>query len=231
MELLYKITLPIHVAAGFIGLVLFWLPIFVKKGAKLHVKIGWGYVFAMWTVIVTAAVMSMISLIDGHYFIALFLGFLTLITIEPLWYGISILKFKKGVNKAMYNKRRTLQAVIIVYSLINIVFALQGGVHDGDVLLLIFAGLGLTNIKSVRLSFEEYRQQVNPIKDHILGMLTTGIASYTAFFAFGGRTWLGELLSGQLMIIPWVAPTVIGLIGIKWYTQRYTQQKRKVAVG
>jgi len=55
-------------------------------------------------------------------------------------------------------------------------------------------------------------------------MIVGGIAAYTAFFAFGGATFFGNLFDGYAMIIPWILPTIMGVGLIKWY-------KRKLNVG
>lgn len=226
MESIDKIILPVHVLAGFISLVLFWLPVIVKKGSKLHIKIGWAYVYSMWFVVLSAAVLSIINTIQGAYFIALFLGYLTLISGMPLWYGITVLKYKNGATKELYNKRRIISILIVIVGAINVIYAISVQFANGSMLLFIFGLLGVLDIREVVTSYDTYKAKVDPIKDHIAGMLTTGIAAYTAFFAFGGRTWLGAIFSGQLMIIPWVLPTVIGIVGIKWYHRKWS---RKIA--
>ena len=225
MELINKCILPIHVVAGFISLVLFWLPIAVKKGGNLHIKIGWAYVYSMWMVVSTAFALSIINLIQHDYFSALFLGYLTVITSMPLWYGISILKYKKGITPALFNRRKWLYMGIVIFGTVNVLYAIITQFADGALLLFMFGILGMTDINRVRETYDNYQKSVNPIMEHISGMLVTGIAAYTAFFAFGGRTWLGEIFAGQLMIIPWVAPTVMAVIGIKWYEKRWTVRK------
>ncbi len=224
MELIDKIVLPIHIVAGFISLVLFWLPIFVKKGGQLHIKIGWFYTYGMWVVVASAAILSVINTLQGDYFVALFLGYLTLITSMPLWYGISVLKFKKEVNLSMFRRKRLLHTLIVIVGAVNVIYAMSVQFANGSMLLFIFGLLGVFDIRDARLSFEDYQSKIDPIKDHITGMLTTGIAAYTAFFAFGGRTWLGEIFTGQLMIIPWVLPTIIGVVAIKWYTRKWVRK-------
>lgn len=220
-----NILLTTHVIAGFISLVLFWLPIIVKKGSKLHIKIGWAYVYAMWVIVVTSGILSIVNIIQGGYFVSLFLGYLSVITALPLWYGIAVLKHKGGnAPRRFYAKRRYLHILIVILGTGNVAFAIFTQFANGAMLLFIFGLLGMTDISKARTSYESYLSQIDPIRDHIVGMLTTGIAAYTAFFAFGGRTWLGAIFSGQLMIIPWVIPSVIGVVGIRWYTAKWTKK-------
>ena len=87
METLSKALLSTHVIAGFISLVLFWIPIFTKKGGKIHTLVGKIYIYLMWIVVISAGILSVENAYQGNYLMASFLGFLTLITSNPLWYG------------------------------------------------------------------------------------------------------------------------------------------------
>jgi len=86
IKIFTSIFLTIHISAGFTSIVLFWLPMLSKKGGKLHVKSGKIYVYAMWVVVITAAMLSVKNVVIGAYGPAIFLGFLSLITSGPLWY-------------------------------------------------------------------------------------------------------------------------------------------------
>jgi len=62
------------------------------------------------------------------------------------------------------------------------------------------------------------------IKMHIQGTIISGIAAYTAFFAFGGRRIFAAFLEGPLMVLPWILPTILGVI-----YSRYMQKRFRVA--
>jgi hypothetical protein len=56
---------------------------------------------------------------------------------------------------------------------------------------------------------------------HLNGLIGSGIGAYTAFFAFGGSRFLAELLPGQWQVIPWVLPTIIGVIAANRISRRW----------
>ena len=85
METIVKTLLFFHVSSGFISLVLFWLPVFLKKGGKGHVIAGKAYVFFMWIVVISAALLSVKNVIIGKYFMVCFLGFIALLL--PIRFG------------------------------------------------------------------------------------------------------------------------------------------------
>jgi hypothetical protein len=61
------------------------------------------------------------------------------------------------------------------------------------------------------------------LKMHIRGTIISGIAAHTAFFAFGGRRLLVDILGmdTSLMFIPWVMPTLLGVIYAKYMRRKY----------
>jgi hypothetical protein len=58
-----------HVIAGFIGLVLFWIPVFAKKGGRLHIRAGRAFVWCAYWVSITGLVASIWALCDPVSFI------------------------------------------------------------------------------------------------------------------------------------------------------------------
>ena len=108
MTILDSVLLLAHVVAGTVALLIFWVPVVVRKGGSVHRQSGRIYVYAMWVVICTAFLLSVINLIQGRVVIAAFLGFLTLLTGKPLWMGVAILANKRMVTP-LYE--RTLMAV------------------------------------------------------------------------------------------------------------------------
>ena len=138
---------------------------------------------------------------------------------------------KQAPPREFYNRRRYLALGIVILGAINVAYALVSRFVDGTMLLFLFGMLGITDIKKVLTSYDRYLETIDPLAEHIAGMLITGIAAYTAFFAFGGRTWFASILPGQLSIIPWVAPTVLGVIAIRWYTRKWTKKPKTAKSG
>jgi len=54
IELIHKAILWIHIPCGFLSLILFWIPVGVKKGSPLHRKVGKLYYLTMWIVVITS---------------------------------------------------------------------------------------------------------------------------------------------------------------------------------
>lgn len=210
MEALDKFLLYSHIFVGSFSLILFWIPVFVKKGGYIHIKVGWAYVYTMWYVLITAALLSVINYIQGYVMVAAFLGFLALFTGYPLWYGISILKYKKNIPPKILRIRKILNVLIFTGGLGLIVWAVAAKFQGMAVLLLIFGIIGVAGSSSVVISSSGAHKSW--LSEHIEGMIGTGIAAYTAFFAFGASNMFASIFDGPLLAIPWVLPTIIGTI-------------------
>jgi hypothetical protein len=228
MQTITSILLKLHVIAGFLSLVLFWIPLFTKKGGINHVKIGKAYLFLMWLVVISAALLSIKNIIIGDMISAAFLGFLTFITANPLWHGIAILNHKKGLTPSFRKKHLFFEMLVFIGGVLLLAYGIYLKGKGAGVLMIIFGLLGISNIRQIITQIKNPPQKANWFNEHVAGMLTTGIAAYTAFFAFGGRAFMGNIFTGMWMIIPWVAPTVIGTFAII-YLRKYYDQKRKVA--
>ena len=65
--------------------------------------------------------------------------------------------------------------------------------------------------------------------EHLGAMLGAGIAFHTAFAVFGVTRLFDIELTGWVAIIPWVAPTVIGIPAIAIWTRHYRQKFGELA--
>lgn len=232
MEALAKALLMIHVVAGFASLGIFWIPMFTRKGGLNHRRLGKVYVFLMWIVVGTAALLSIKNLLIGNFIQAAFLGFLALITGNVLWSGMAVLRNKEGLSAGFQAIRRTLDFSVFLFGLVLVIYGIVLKGQGTAVLMLIFGILGLSDFPKVRAHLRgNASTAVNWFDEHLEGMITSGIAAYTAFFVFGGRQFFEGWLPGYWAIIPWVAPTVIGMISMKYLKAYYTAQRRpKTAV-
>lgn len=224
MDWLTDILTKLHVAFGFAGLALFWVPTLLKKGGKWHRWSGKAYVVSMWVVVATSALLSIKNVFVGNYDKAAFLGFIALITANPLWYGMAILKQKRQFSSAFLSLHLMLDLVVAIYSLLLILYGTVMQKQGVSILMVVFGVLGLTVVPSLVRRLKGTQGETDRIRGHIIGLMTTGVAAYTAFFVFGGYTWMQELLPGNWGIVLWVGPGVIGAIGIT-YSVKYYRRK------
>lgn len=199
------------------SIILFWIPAFSKKGGKLHRESGKLYVKAMAVVVLTAAILSIRLLAVGEYYTGLFLGFLSLITANPLFAGWAILRPKEWHQKVYL----IIGLTIGLYGLVMVYFATQLPTGNG-ILFYFFGGIGVFSAWGPLKGFIK-KQTVTAAKmpTHVSGMLFSGGAAYTAFFAFGARAYISEIFVGWWQILPWVLPTLLAGLAASLYRRKY----------
>ncbi|HMQ46768.1 MAG TPA: hypothetical protein PKA00_04695 [Saprospiraceae bacterium] len=226
MDLIEKIMLPPHIVAGFLSIALFWLPAFTRKGGISHIRMGKLYIFFMWIVVVTAALMCLENVWYGFYAGGSFLGFLALITASPLWRGIAILRNKKAITPKYRRINLTLELAIFLFGAALLVAGILLQSDSTAILMMVFGGLGISNAGRLWRMIRRPSQQSDWLIQHMKDMIASGIAAYTAFFAFGGRTLLGEIFTDNWMVIPWMAPTVIGITSMRLLEKAYRRKRQ-----
>jgi len=229
MEALHDFLLWIHIPAGTLSLILFWIPVLVKKGGKIHRKAGRIYYWCMWIVQVTALLLCFTNLMMGNIISASFLGFLAILTGYPLWYSYEILQQKKVWTDTYFKARKMFAWVLFLASMGMVVGAVLLKFQGAGILMIFFGLLGIPAIKDALMKKEAAMKKENRIAMHIQGTIISGIAAYTAFLSFGGRTLFGDLLPGMLQVIPWIAPTIIGVIFIRVMKRKYKVKKPATA--
>lgn len=227
METLYRILLITHISFGSISLVLFWIPVFARKGGKLHNKVGIIYFYCMSLVVISAMLLCFYNLfISARYINGLALLFLSILTINPLWSGLDALKHKKQLTRRSRNIRLGLEGILFLYGILLLVI----GIYYEQVLIIIFGSVGvLTGQRDLR-TFLQKEPEYNWFETHMSGMIISGSAAYTAFFAFGARSLFGFLSGTYWVILPWVMPTIIALIAVNILRKSYKIKRKKVMV-
>lgn len=228
---LYSAFLPIHVVAGFSALVSFWIPTLTRKGQRAHRLSGQVYVWLMWVVVLSAAALCLLKVAKGEYLGAAFLGFLSLITAQPLWYGIAVLRYKRELPRRVLLMRKGLSGLVSAAALAMLITAAYLRLQGPAILLLIFGLLGITSVPDVFKPMATLRASGHWLIDHLQGMVISGIAAHTAFFAFGGAQFFSGIFVGPWVAIPWSLPTVLGVIAIRRLKRRYRRPAAQDLVG
>lgn len=241
MQTLHTFLLYLHIALGAVALLLYWLPIIVRKGSKLHISAGNIFYYIMLLVSGSGVVLSLLGLADPVAIYAAgkqlsaeqiqrmlvwrvplsqFLLLLSLLTWVTVRHAIGVLRTKH--NRALLRRWNYQGPVLLLYP--TALYVAWQGLTVGMPLLIIFACVSL--ITATTISWYVYKTAVSPrawIIEHFSAMVGSGIAVYTAFFAAGGRRLLAQWLPGDWQLISWLAAPVIGtvvLISLKGYYKR-----------
>ncbi|NVK23191.1 MAG: hypothetical protein HWD86_11790 [Kangiellaceae bacterium] len=229
-----------HIIGGFIGLVLFWIPIFSKKGSKLHRQMG-----KYWTWLARVVVLSALAglflyipeiieknISPNNYAFLLFLGYLSVVTYIVIVYGVAVLESKnnpQSMNTPYWNAMAytsfAVSAFIIAFALI---------VNPGSKYVLIALspigiGTGYGILTYIRNGGSKYSKKGSLVSkgwlyEHLGSMLGAGIAFHTAFAVFGMTRLFDIGLEGMVAVIPWILPAAIGIPAQYIWTRHYQKK-------
>jgi hypothetical protein len=231
----------LHVAAGFVGLAAFWVPIFTKKGAANHRKFG--KVFKYCAYIVLGAAIFAVgfrlagALLQGigprdnpvSFAFVVFLGYLAVVTLIGMRHGFVVLEAKADLGSLNTPLNSGLAKFAIACSLLLIAYGLYYR-PPNQILLYALSPVGFLNGFGIRSAIMGKRQERKAwFYEHMNGLIVAGIAFHTAFAVFGVGQLINLGLEGWLAVIPWIAPTLIGVpAGIIWtryYQRKFNQRK------
>lgn len=224
MQTVGNLLLVPHIIAGFLSLVLFWLPVMSKKGGVNHRKFGRWYVNCMWVVVVTAAILSLENHLQGNNVLAAFLAYLALITAKPLWIGSTILRNKHDSDQRYRFQTIGVNALLVASGMALIIYGMVLEDHRTAFLMYAFGGLGLSHVFGLVRLIRQPIQNDQWLRHHIVGMCTSGIAAHTAFLVIGMTRFTAEILIGYWALVPWIVPTIVGAIGIRIAVQAFRRK-------
>lgn len=200
MEPIARILLLLHIIAGMTCLLSGILAILSKKGRKIHAISGNTYFYAMFTVIITALVLS---LYRSNLFLLLIASFSFYMT----WAGVRSIR-----NKSL--KANYLDWFFLVVAALTAVTMIL----TFNLVLIVFGSLLTVNVIQETTTFLKARkaqlEKTNKwLIRHIGMMLGSFIATTTAFLVTNVQDFNPAWL-------PWLAPTIVGSPLIAYYTRR-----------
>lgn len=234
MELLHQSLRWLHIATGFFGLVLFWVPAFARKGGEIHRRAGQLFVNCAYAVLATAvlALSAQLSLAYStpnapeakNLAFAVLLFYLSLITFASVRHGVRVIATRQQPEAIQTPFHQGLAVAIIVAS-----FLLGGiGLKLDAMLLLAFSPLGiLSGVGMLRYIYASNNKYMGWFYEHMGAMIGSGIAFHTAFAVFGVRRLFDLPQAGLLSMAPWLLPSVVGITADVLLKRRYRRRFAK----
>lgn len=233
-----------HIAVGIAGLLVFWAPILLRKGAPAHRLAGRMFTWIDAIVIATAAFGAAYYFVTWHmrglgpreipamYAIMLVLAFLTLVSLAMLLQGRGALIAREQPARLRTPLHLGVHILVLAASLAIVGYAIYFAPPNALILYAV-AVLGLL-VTYDGLSFV-LRTHATPeqwVFHHLNGMIGAGVAFYTAFGVFGASRLMGIAAdqAGWLSVAPWLLPAAIGVPATMWWKRRLTNDYlRKLA--
>lgn len=225
----YSLLLIVHIAAGVLALIGFWVAGLSRKGSPLHQRVGRVYLAAMLGVVGTALPMAGFHLAAGRVGIGVFLGYLVVITATSMWLSWRAVQLKRDAA-AYYDRAYLVVGALNVLAGL-IVFGI--GLERGMALLMGFCWVGvILGIGMLRRAHAARRTA--PIgnwwlREHYGAMLGNGVATHIAFLGIGMRPLLQALDSPIAMLLPWFLPLAVAGVASVLLDRRYGRPRTAAA--
>jgi hypothetical protein len=202
---IHEIALYLHIAVGSCALLLFWVPMFTKKGNLDHKRFGRYFAGAMYTVAFSGIVMSSLDLLfpiamhaaDAELSpeaeisaiaqireFGLFLFSLSILVLTSTRHGWLTILHKEDRTALRHPTHLFLNGLLITVGAILLIV----GINTSTILFMIFGPLqiggGIGNLRYI------FRKELRPKEwwlQHLNGLIGSVIGAYTAFAVFGGR--------------------------------------------
>ncbi|MEE8105588.1 MAG: hypothetical protein V3T86_08660 [Planctomycetota bacterium] len=250
MKTAHDILALIHVPLGFAALTLFWVAISSRKGGRVHLASGRWFARAVYGICASAVLMSLATLqdplgiaapgrtltpvqataiVDASRASSFFLMFLTLVSLATTRHGVMVVRTRRDPYAIRTPAHIGLSVVTLLSGFGMVVYALAlpgsnaGLFYAMSPLGFIVGGINLHHLA------RPAREPRAWFFEHIGAMIGGGIAVHTAFLVLGLNRLVDLGLSGGAAFIPWVAPTILGLPAIFFFSRHY--RKKFAGVG
>jgi uncharacterized membrane protein len=224
MTFFFQLVLGLHIGAGILALLVFWVPLVTKKGGTTHRRVGWIYVVAASTVAVTGMVSCTHLIGDGRpgrVRAGVFLAYVGVLAGASAQLGMRALRMKARTH-ASRAAVDLLPPVLLIAG--GVALAAFGILHD-RVLYVLFAALGvwqgLTHLRFWLTPPSHGRQW---FLAHMSAMGTSCITTVTAFVVVNAQ----RLGTRTFNLTLWAAPIALLGIGLglwrRSYAKRFAQE-------
>ncbi|MEO1046588.1 MAG: hypothetical protein AAFX04_14205 [Pseudomonadota bacterium] len=230
---LFEILVILHVIAGSIGLISFWVPIIARKGGKPHRKWGRIACYAFMAAGALAIAMALLSLYgpeeripsitDRELFAGLFgwfMLYLGLLTIGFADYGLAVVKHGRKRNALRAPRYQLVIAAVVISGL----WCAWFGFRVAHPLMVLVAAVGLVAMAlQQRFIWRTTVPSIAYVSEHFRALLGMGISAYTAFLSVGLIRLIPDQVFNPLI---WTGPSLIGVGLIIYFTIQANQKRR-----
>jgi hypothetical protein len=216
-----------HILGGTLALICFTIPLFSRKGGKLHSRSGWFYAGAMILVVMSTFIITPwryffdSSVTDNSRSFAFFLFFIALFSLACLQQGIIVFRFKNRLSKVSSIGSIGLPLILSVFSILMLAM----GLTSRNWLFVIFSLLaGRTAIKQIKYWLNPPAHSKDWWFFHLENMFICCIATVTAFTVTAVPRLFPSMNLESIWI--WLPPTIVMVPWMIWFTRKYEIQFR-----
>ncbi|PJJ97396.1 hypothetical protein CO641_10500 [Lysobacteraceae bacterium NML91-0213] len=214
----YSIFVLLHVSAGALALVTFWLAASLRKGSPRHRLVGRTYLLAMVVVLASGVPLTLQRLLDGRPVGAAFLGYLLLLAGTTVW--LSWRSIRDRQHPARYTGR-AYRMLALANPLAGLAVLAVGLAYRQPLLVgfsLVGILLGADMLRRRRLIGQQPSWW---LEEHYGAMVGNAAATHVAFLSIGLPRLLPGLQGPVAFYLAWFAPVLLAVLARIWLNRRY----------
>jgi uncharacterized membrane protein len=222
-SIMHDILLAPHILAGVVALASMIVPLVVRKGSRLHRRVGWVFVIAMSGVSVTAVALAIwrFARADAQHpnahAIGFFLFYVATLTAAGVSSGVRALRFKARTTPHRNAWDLGISGANVAMGLATLVY----GVIDHRTLFIAFSFVGLiTGTGQLRYWLSSPTTHGHWWLAHMGGMLGSCIAALTALVVVNAA-WFGTRTFATAI---WIAVPAVGIPALFAWTAFYRRR-------
>ncbi len=219
-EFWFTSIMIVHILAGSVALLTFWIPLATVKGSRNHITSGIVFLFAMGVTVLCAVLLTVLRMKDpigpipsaGH---TTFFLFLCLFTASAGWHGLRVFSLRKPPAAFPVAVEKFHAIFVGAFG----VFTSMIGILEQNLLYVLFPVIGISLAVAQYLFWKDWPYQDFRIlmKAHLRGMITCVIATITAFCVIALPRMAG--IHGDSLFL-WFGPTVVFLPFIYYWNNK-----------
>jgi len=222
----------LHILAGSLGLVSFWVPVLARKGSMLHRQFGRVFTTSMLVTGFAAIGISTCTLIDplathphlpDAAWVKGIFGWmmqgLAVLTLNLAWYGHSSLTNRYDHRRNLEWRNVALQILLLTTS----IHCAWQSLQIGQPVMLGMPGIGIATVASnLRFILKKKPGKLDWLREHIKALVGAGISVHIAFFAFGAVRTIPTLALHPGL---WSVPLTVGLALITYHRRQVDRSR------
>lgn len=228
--------LKVHIVCAVLTAILFWPPLFLTKGGRLHVAIGKAYAAVLFLMTLTAMAVSALAwagegdapLADRAYTGTLLDRFRSdpplfrLYVLLLVYIAVGTLAALVGGLRALRNRGLPQVGPMGFFAMIALLgagIAFEGGRHRE--LPVVAIGLAGTVFGGWLTRVFARARARDAILDHFSAMICSGIGTYSAIAVVVANRAMPEFFGSRAGIVVWVLPAAIGAVAIAFMRRAF----------
>jgi amino acid permease len=185
MNLIHQWAIYLHVLGGIAALLLFWIPVFARKGSPIHKRIGRYFALLMYMIGISGLLMSSMDLLlpailhpdqhaDSVRDTAIFLFSLSLLVLASTHHGWLSVNHKDN----RLPLRQPLQLILVSCLLLSGIGLLALGLTRGNTIFVACGGLEVAlSVGLLRYTFKKHTRPRKWWTEHLGGLFASGIVT------------------------------------------------------